>query len=56
MKAKQSIKEEFTTLLEKGLRRSFKKLVKEKQQSNSVLFFSENGKIVKVKAKDIKVK
>ena len=49
-------KEDFTSLLEKGLRLSFKKLVKAKQQSNSVLYFSENGKIIKIKAKDIKVK
>ena len=55
MKDKQSAKQDFTTQLEKGLRLSFKKLVKSKQQNNAVLFFSENGKIIKVKAKDLKV-
>lgn len=55
MKANQPSKQDFTSRLEKGLRLSFKKLVKAKQQNNAILLFSEKGKIVKVKAKDIKV-
>ncbi len=56
MKKKDKQKDNFTSRLEKGLRLSFKRLVKSKQQTNGVLIFSENGKIIKVKAKDIKVK
>ena len=41
--------------LKAGLDMSFKNLVKAKQQSNGVLVFSENGKIIKVKARDIKI-
>lgn len=39
----------------KGLRLSFKKLVKEKALRNEELVFSENGKLNFVKAKKIKV-
>ncbi len=41
--------------ISKGLDLSFKKLVKQKQAENEVLIFFENGKIIKVKASDIKV-
>jgi hypothetical protein len=41
--------------ISKGLSLSFKKLVKEKRMSNSVLAFYENEKIITVKAKDIKL-
>ena len=37
----------------KGLEISFEKLVKEKAKSDEDLIFSENGEIVRVKAKDI---
>jgi hypothetical protein len=56
MKYKKTDKDDLENLLAKGLHLSFKRLVKAKQQSNSELYFSENGKIIKVKAKDIKVK
>jgi hypothetical protein len=39
----------------KGLKLSFKKLVAEKRKKNSSLAFVENGKIVVIKAKDIKL-
>jgi hypothetical protein len=37
-----------------GLDLTFKKLVQSKRESNSELVFFENGKIVKIKARDIK--
>ncbi|MES1223959.1 MAG: hypothetical protein ABUT20_51165 [Bacteroidota bacterium] len=40
--------------LKKGLDLSFKKLVESKKINDGVLIFSRNGKIVKVKARDIK--
>ena len=47
--------EELKRLLEKGLDLSFKKLVKSKQQTDGILLFSENDKIIRVKARDIKI-
>ena len=38
-----------------GMNLTFKKLVALKKQNNGVFVFSENGKIIKVKAKDIKL-
>lgn len=46
----------FSAALKVGLDLSFKKLVKAKQQNNDELAFSKNGKIVKIKARDIKLK
>jgi len=37
----------------KGLQISFEKLVKEKAKNDEDLIFGENGKIIRVKAKDI---
>ena len=37
----------------KGLEISFEKLVKEKAKNDEELVFSENGEIVRIKAKDI---
>ena len=37
----------------KGLQISFEKLVKEKAKNDDDLIFSENGNIVRIKAKDI---
>ena len=37
----------------KGLEISFEKSVKEKAKNDEELIFEENGKIVKIKAKDI---
>ena len=37
----------------KGLQISFEKLVKEKARNDEELIFEENGKIVRIKAKDI---
>lgn len=39
-----------------GLEESFKQLVKTKRKQNGTFVFSENGKIVHVKAKDVKLK
>ena len=55
MKKENKDQQLFTDKLKKGLDLSFKKLVKTKQQTDGVLLFSENGKIIKVKAKDIKL-
>jgi hypothetical protein len=46
----------FSEALKAGLELSFKKLVKEKRLRNETLAFSRNGKIVTVKARDIKLK
>jgi hypothetical protein len=40
----------------KGLDMAFEKLVKERRENDDYLIFSENGKIVKVKARKIKLK
>ena len=37
----------------KGIQISFEKLVKEKAKNDEELIFEENGKIVRIKAKDI---
>ena len=37
----------------KGLQISFEKLVREKSKDDEELVFSENGQIIRVKAKDI---
>ena len=39
-----------------GLKLSFEKLVKAKAKEDGILVFSENGKIVKIKAKDLERK
>lgn len=38
----------------KGMHLSYNKLIEEKQKENGALFFSEEGKIVKVKARNLK--
>ena len=47
-------REKLKQQIRKGLDLSFKKLVKQKQAENGFLVFSEKGKIIKVKATDIK--
>ena len=37
----------------KGMHLSYNRLIEEKQKENGALFFSEQGKIVKVKARSI---
>ena len=46
--------EELLKKIEKGLDLTFKKLLKSKRQTDGVFVFSENGKIIKVKARDMK--
>lgn len=46
-------RDEFRTKLIKGLELSFERLVKAKAKEDGILVFSENGKIVKVKARDL---
>ncbi len=41
--------------ISQGLHLTYKKLVRQKQAQNGMFVFSENGKIVKVKATDIVV-
>lgn len=48
--------EEIKDKVIEGLDLAFKRLVEKKRKENSYLIFSENGKIVKVMAKDIKLK
>ncbi len=38
----------------KGMHLSYNRLIEEKQKENGALFFSEEGKIVKVKARNLK--
>lgn len=38
-----------------GMNLTFKKLVAYKKKNDGIFVFSENGKIIKVKAKDIKL-
>ncbi len=45
--------EEFRDKIFAGLKLSFERLVKAKAKEDGVLVFSENGKIVKVKARDL---
>lgn len=54
MKSSNIDQKKLKELIRKGLDLSFKKLVKQKQAEDGFLVFSENGKIVKVKATDIK--
>ena len=42
--------------IDKGLKLSFQKLLKEKKANNGSFVFSKNGKIVTVKASDIALK
>ncbi|MEJ5996220.1 hypothetical protein WG904_17455 [Pedobacter sp. Du54] len=46
--------DELQEKIKQGLDLAFKKLVAEKKKNNGVFVFSENGKIVKVKAVDYK--
>lgn len=55
MKKKTDQIKDFSERLQKGLDLSFKKLVKAKQQNNGMFVFSENGKLIRIKAKDIKL-
>lgn len=41
--------------IRKGLALTFERLLEYKRKNNGVLVFSENGKIVKIKANDIKL-
>jgi hypothetical protein len=41
--------------ISEGMELTFKKLVAYKQKNDGTFVFSDNGKIVKVKAKDIKL-
>lgn len=52
---KNEIKDSFFDKVEQGLKVSYKKLVEKYAISDDELILSENGKIVRVKAKDIKL-
>jgi hypothetical protein len=47
--------EEITSKILEGMKLAFERLIEEKKKENSFLVFSENGKVVKVYAKDIKI-
>jgi hypothetical protein len=53
MNTNKSYPSPLTKKIAKGLKLSFKRLVLSKQKTNSTLAFSQNGKIVKIKARDI---
>ena len=53
MKQTNIKKDNFTEKLTKGLTLSFERLLQAKQRNNAKLAFSENGKVVKVNARDI---
>lgn len=44
---------ELTSKIAEGLKMSFDKLVREKASVDGELIFSENGKIVRIKAKEL---
>jgi hypothetical protein len=44
---------DFARKVSEGLKLSFDKLVREKAKEDGELIFSENGKIIRVKAKDL---
>jgi len=46
----------FSKMLKEALDLSFKKMVEEKRKDNDVLAIGENGKVVKIKARDFKFK
>lgn len=54
MKNKNNILQELHEKIKKGLDLSFKKLLLHKKKNDGVFVFSENGKIVKVRAIDLK--
>ena len=54
MKLSDPINQKLKEKILKGLDLTFKKLVKTKRQTDGVFVFSENGKIIKVKARDMK--
>lgn len=54
MKKEKFDPEEFRKKIALGFDIAFQKLLKEKKANDGTFVFSENGKIVKVKARDIK--
>jgi len=52
MKTKKK-KETLGDRIHKGVQLAFKRLVEETKRENGYLWFSQNGKIVKVKAEDL---
>jgi|Laugrespbdmm15sd_2_1035082.scaffolds.fasta_scaffold10527_3 hypothetical protein len=52
---KNEIKDTFFDKVEQGLKISYKKLVEKYRKNDDALILSQNGKIVHVKAKDIKL-
>ena len=56
MKKADSKKDNFTKKLTTGLTLSFERLIEAKKITNAKLAFSQNGKIIKVNARDIKIK
>jgi len=50
---KVEIKDMRTKIL-KGIEMSYNKLLSERQKENGELIFSENGKVINVKARDLK--
>lgn len=56
MKKTDVKKDNFAKQIATGLTLSFERLVEVKRKSNADLAFSKNGKIIKVKARDIIIK
>ena len=53
MKKSSADNSELREQIKKGLDLAFQKLLKSKSQTDGFLVFSENGKIIKIKATDI---
>ncbi len=54
MKVSDPVNQELKEKILKGLDLTFKKLVKSKRQTDGTFVFSEDGKIKKIKATDMK--
>jgi len=54
MKTESTGNSEFRAKIKKGLDLTRKKLLESKRKTNSSLVYSENGRIIEVKASDIK--
>jgi hypothetical protein len=52
---KSNLNDPFVEKVMEGLKISFSKLVEKYKREDDELIFSENGKIVRIKAKDIKL-
>lgn len=45
---------EFSSKIVKGMRKALKNLIKERKQNDGYLIISENGKVKRIRARDLK--